>query len=132
MLTKGAVKAYCKKGAVIIEILKGDVKSARRESLPIIQTERRGSLVSKHNPNRRLSHQEWDELKEEKMLAQAEKEAQGFFYFQVFLISCLRTREENRRKARRFVAAADKFETRNRNCSRKLKIVQIILQNKIQ
>jgi len=53
-----------------------DVKPARRESLPIIQAGRRGSLVSKHNPNRRLSHQEWDELKEEKMLAQAEKEAQ--------------------------------------------------------
>ncbi|CAG5107774.1 Oidioi.mRNA.OKI2018_I69.chr1.g3481.t1.cds [Oikopleura dioica] len=51
------------------------VSSERRESLPIIAPGRRGSLVSKHNPNRRLSHQEWDELKEEKKLAEAEKEA---------------------------------------------------------
>ena len=60
----------------------------RRESVPIIQTGRRGSLVSKHNPNRRLSHQEWDELKEEKILAQAEKETKGFFsvFFSFFQI----------------------------------------------
>jgi len=58
----------------------------RRESVPIIQTGRRGSLVSKHNPNRRLSHQEWDELKKEKILAQAEQETKGLFFFLFFQI----------------------------------------------
>lgn len=69
------------------------------------------------------------------MLAQAEKEAQGSIDFMCFepSISCFRTRKENRRKARSIVAAADQFETRNRNCSRKLRKIfaQIILQNKI-